>query len=184
MTDAEESDWEEPPLSGPVFDEYTERTARIREIHGAGAPLFLKEKLRPISKQFKDAKTLSKHTGGRMHEMPVAFVSGLVRLNEEGIFDWLEEIHFLSLQKLVYVGLWDVVDAEKDIIVKYGIKPSYIDDVWGSTLTVSSDHVVIGLKAGVRYGHLVRRKGRLRRSHTDSDTVQPLLTIGIASLFL
>ncbi|OGM49471.1 hypothetical protein ABOM_001694 [Aspergillus bombycis] len=76
-----------------------------------------------------DINTPETSHSGRIHGMPVAFVSGLVRMKESGIFDWIGESNLINLHRFVYVGLRDVDDAEKDIIAKHGVRAFYIDDV-------------------------------------------------------
>ncbi|KAE8152256.1 arginase [Aspergillus avenaceus] len=76
-----------------------------------------------------DINTPETSLSRRIHGMPVAFVSGLVKVRLQGVFDWLEESYLINLQKLVYIGLRDVDDAERDIIAQHNVKAFYIDDV-------------------------------------------------------
>ncbi|KAJ5174081.1 arginase [Penicillium coprophilum] len=66
---------------------------------------------------------------GRIHGMPVAFVSGMAKSPKKGIFDWLEQNHLINLRKFVYIGLRDVDEAEQETIAKTGIKAFTMKDV-------------------------------------------------------
>lgn len=76
-----------------------------------------------------DINTPLTSLSGRIHGMPVAFVSGLASTQKKGVFDWITESHLINLRKFVYIGLRDVDDAENDLIKQHGIKAFMMDDV-------------------------------------------------------
>ncbi|KAI9040812.1 arginase [Aspergillus affinis] len=74
-----------------------------------------------------DINTPETSLSGRIHGMPVAFVSGLFKLvevtgREYEAFGWIENEHMINLKRFVYIGLRNVDEAEKETIEKYGIK--------------------------------------------------------------
>ncbi|KAJ5113585.1 arginase [Penicillium angulare] len=76
-----------------------------------------------------DINTPDTSLSGRLHGMPVAFVSGIAKSAQKGKFDWLEKDHMINLHKFVYIGLRDVDEAEWEIIERYGIKAFSMEDV-------------------------------------------------------
>jgi len=56
---------------------------------------------------------------GNLHGMPLAFLANLVKEKIEGL-DWIEPC--LKPENLVYIGLRDVDQGEKEILKKYNIK--------------------------------------------------------------
>ncbi|KAL8725250.1 MAG: hypothetical protein Q9181_006484 [Wetmoreana brouardii] len=66
---------------------------------------------------------------GNIHGMPLAFLTGLTRSDDEGVFDWIEEGQQIKTEKLVYVGLRDVDEGEKEILLREGIKAFSMRDV-------------------------------------------------------
>lgn len=76
-----------------------------------------------------DINTPETSLSGRLHGMPVAFLSGITGFSQEGAFDWLEQNHRIDLRKFVYIGLRDVDEAELQIIQRHGIKAFHMDDV-------------------------------------------------------
>ncbi|KAJ5349572.1 hypothetical protein N7541_007299 [Penicillium brevicompactum] len=76
-----------------------------------------------------DINTPQTSESGRIHGMPLAFVSGLAMPSSEGFFGWIEKSHLINLRRLVYIGLRDVDEAEKLIITKHGIKAFTMEDV-------------------------------------------------------
>lgn len=76
-----------------------------------------------------DINTPETSLSGRLHGMPVAFLSGIATFSQEGVFDWLEQTHLIDLRKFVYIGLRDVDEAELQIIERNGIKAFHMDDV-------------------------------------------------------
>lgn len=85
-----------------------------------------------------DINTPETSGSGNIHGMPVAFLTGLAKEDNEDIFGWLgkeggrkEEDGggVLNLKKLVYIGLRDVDRGEKEILRKHGIKAFSMHDV-------------------------------------------------------
>ncbi|OQE43310.1 hypothetical protein PENCOP_c003G08691 [Penicillium coprophilum] len=76
-----------------------------------------------------DINTPKTSLSGRLHGMPVAFVSGMAKSPKKGIFDWLEQNHLINLRKFVYIGLRDVDEAEQETIAETGIKAFTMKDV-------------------------------------------------------
>lgn len=76
-----------------------------------------------------DINTPETSLSGRLHGMPVAFVSGLAKPLKNGIFDWLQQDHLIILSKFVYIGLRDVDEAEVETIEKHGIKAFTMEDI-------------------------------------------------------
>jgi len=85
-----------------------------------------------------DINTPESSESGNIHGMPVAFLTGLVREEDESMFGWIgkeggrsEEDGggVLSLRKLVYIGLRDVDRGEKEILRKHGVKAFSMHDI-------------------------------------------------------
>ncbi|MCJ1477114.1 Arginase, catabolizes arginine to ornithine and urea [Lambiella insularis] len=85
-----------------------------------------------------DINTPETSDSGNIHGMPVAFLTGLAKENDEDMFGWLGKVGglkaedgggVLSLKKLVYIGLRDVDRGEKEILRKHGIKAFSMHDV-------------------------------------------------------
>lgn len=76
-----------------------------------------------------DINTPQTSLSGRIHGMPVAFVSGLAKTHHENVFGWLKEIYLINLKKFIYIGLRDIDEAEKTFIDQHGIKSFSINDV-------------------------------------------------------
>ena len=66
---------------------------------------------------------------GNIHGMPVAFLTGLAREDKEDIFGWLGKEPKVSMRKLVYIGLRDVENGEKEILRDNGIKAFSMHDI-------------------------------------------------------
>ena len=62
-----------------------------------------------------DINTPERSLSGNLHGMPLAFNCNLVKNN----FPWLH--HYLDPSRLIYLGLRDIDDFEKEIIQKYNI---------------------------------------------------------------
>ena len=73
-----------------------------------------------------DINTPETSESGNIHGMPVAFLTGLAKSEEKGMFGWLNEDFdakpALSVTKLVYIGLRDVDRGEKQILREHGIR--------------------------------------------------------------
>ncbi|CAG8082684.1 unnamed protein product [Penicillium olsonii] len=76
-----------------------------------------------------DINTPETSLSGRLHGMPVAFLSGIAKSPKKGIFDWLEDSHLINMKKFVYIGLRDVDEAEQATIARTGIKAFTMEDV-------------------------------------------------------
>lgn len=66
---------------------------------------------------------------GNIHGMPMAFLTKLARGDRDDVFGWLKDEHFVSLRKLVYIGLRDVDRGEKKILREHGIKAFSMHDI-------------------------------------------------------
>ncbi|MCJ1246631.1 Arginase, catabolizes arginine to ornithine and urea [Trapelia coarctata] len=106
----------------------------------AGTSRAIKERLgREIGVIWVDAhadiNTPESSESGNIHGMPVAFLTGLARGEDESIFGWIgkeggrKEGGVLSLRKLVYIGLRDVDRGEKEILRKHGIRAFSMHDI-------------------------------------------------------
>ena len=85
-----------------------------------------------------DINTPESSESGNIHGMPVAFLTGLARCDEEDMFGWLgkegegwgkQSGVALSVKKLVYIGLRDVDRGEKEILRREGIKAFSMHDI-------------------------------------------------------
>lgn len=75
-----------------------------------------------------DINTPESSDSGNIHGMPLAMLSSLAQTSPGTPFGWLQsKVHggkkpIVDLKKLVYIGLRDVDEAEKQTIEQYGIK--------------------------------------------------------------
>lgn len=76
-----------------------------------------------------DINTPETSGSGNIHGMPVAFLTGLAREEDEDIFGWITEEGRISVKKLVYIGLRDVDIGEKKILREHGIKAFSMHDI-------------------------------------------------------
>ena len=78
-----------------------------------------------------DINTPETSESGNIHGMPVAFLTGLAREKGAGeeVFGWLGEEPYLSLKKLVYIGLRDVDKGEKRILRDHGVRAFSMHDI-------------------------------------------------------
>ena len=76
-----------------------------------------------------DINTPESSGSGNIHGMPVAFVTGLAKDENEETFGWLNQDHMLSTRKLVYIGLRDIDKGEKIILRENGIKAFSMHDI-------------------------------------------------------
>lgn len=76
-----------------------------------------------------DINTPETSESGNIHGMPVAFLTGLAKSSQKGVFDWLQSDQMISVTKLVYIGLRDVDRGEKQILRENGIKAFSMHDV-------------------------------------------------------
>ena len=126
-----------------------------------------------------DINTPETSASGNIHGMPVAFLTGLARGGEEGVFGWIREENRISPRKLVYIGLRDIDRGEKGILKENGIKAYSMHDIdryasWPPRIKVvtltavfqARDRQGHGDGAGVdrqRHSHTpVLRRGRAR----------------------
>ena len=119
----------------------------------AGTSRAIKERLsREVAVIWVDAhadiNTPETSASGNIHGMPVAFLTGLAKEDEDDVFGWLgkeggraaeEGGGVLSLKKLVYIGLRDVDRGEKEILRKHGVKAFSMHDI---DRYFSSDHAL------------------------------------------
>lgn len=76
-----------------------------------------------------DINTPETSDSGNIHGMPVAFLTGLAKEDQEDRFGWLKEHHRLSTKRIVYIGLRDVDKGEKKILRDHGIKAFSMHDI-------------------------------------------------------
>lgn len=85
-----------------------------------------------------DINTPESSLSGNIHGMPVAFLTGIARGTERAKndrsswtddFRWMEDTNRIEPNKLVYIGLRDVDQAEKKILQHYGVKVFSMADV-------------------------------------------------------
>jgi arginase len=76
-----------------------------------------------------DINTPETSESGNIHGMPVSFLTGLAKDDNEETFGWLREHHMLSTKKLVYIGLRDIDKGEKKILKEHGIKAFSMHDI-------------------------------------------------------
>ncbi|OAA65343.1 arginase [Niveomyces insectorum RCEF 264] len=76
-----------------------------------------------------DINTPETSGSGNVHGMPVAFLTGIAREDNEEFFGWLRPEHRLSTSKLVYIGLRDVDAPEKRILREHGIRAFSMFDI-------------------------------------------------------
>ncbi|KAK0713745.1 arginase [Lasiosphaeria miniovina] len=76
-----------------------------------------------------DINTPETSDSGNIHGMPVSFLTGLARGDDEDLFGWLRADNLVNLKKLVYIGLRDVDAAEKRILRENGIKAFSMFDI-------------------------------------------------------
>ncbi|MCJ1322306.1 Arginase, catabolizes arginine to ornithine and urea [Xylographa vitiligo] len=109
----------------------------------AGTSRAIKERLsREVAVIWVDAhadiNTPETSASGNIHGMPVAFLTGLAKEDDDDVFGWLgkeggraaeEGGGVLSLKKLVYIGLRDVDRGEKEILRKHGVKAFSMHDI-------------------------------------------------------
>lgn len=74
-----------------------------------------------------DINTPKTSNSGHIHGMPVAFLSSLVRANDDEPFGWLEDMRdgeeaMIEPSKIVYIGLRDVEPEEQKALDTLGIK--------------------------------------------------------------
>ena len=88
-----------------------------------------------------DINTPQTTGSGNIHGMPLSFILGLDRSIPE--FQWINRI--LPANKLVYIGLRDLDESEKEIIRNYGIKAFSMHEVdeygIGKVVQMALDHV-------------------------------------------
>ncbi|KAI0390572.1 arginase [Xylariaceae sp. FL0594] len=93
-----------------------------------------------------DINTPKTSGSGNIHGMPVAFVSGLAKVEgKPEYFGWLKEEHMLNINKLVYIGLRDVDPGEKKVLRERGIRAFSMFDVdrygIGRVVDMALDHI-------------------------------------------
>lgn len=76
-----------------------------------------------------DINTPETSDSGNIHGMPVAFLTGLAKDDNEDYFGWIEENMRFSVKKLVYIGLRSVDVGERKILREHGIKAFSMFDV-------------------------------------------------------
>ncbi|OBT49029.1 arginase [Pseudogymnoascus sp. WSF 3629] len=76
-----------------------------------------------------DINTPEMSDSGNIHGMPVAFLTGLAKDEDESMFGWIREEMKVSLKKLVYIGLRDVDRAEKVLLREHGVKAFSMHDI-------------------------------------------------------
>ncbi|KAK3313958.1 arginase-like protein [Apodospora peruviana] len=76
-----------------------------------------------------DINTPETSGSGNIHGMPVSFLTGLAREDNEDFFGWLKPENRISVKKLVYIGLRDVDAGEKRILRENGIKAFSMFDI-------------------------------------------------------
>lgn len=81
-----------------------------------------------------DLNTPESSSSGNIHGMPLAFLTGLARSDHKDIFDWLGDDHRIKFDHLVYIGLRDLDDSEKQTIRDKGIRAFSINNVEGDDI--------------------------------------------------
>lgn len=76
-----------------------------------------------------DINTPEMSDSGNIHGMPVAFLTGLAKDDDESMFGWVKDDMKVSLKKLVYIGLRDVDRAEKVLLREHGVKAFSMHDI-------------------------------------------------------
>lgn len=76
-----------------------------------------------------DINTPEMSPSGNIHGMPMAFLTKLAREEKEDIFGWLDDEHVVNTKKLVYIGLRDVDQGEKQLLRENGIKAFSMHDI-------------------------------------------------------
>ncbi|KAF1810810.1 arginase [Eremomyces bilateralis CBS 781.70] len=76
-----------------------------------------------------DINTPETSESGNIHGMPVSFLTGMTRSEDEERFGWLGEEHLISARKLVYIALRDIDRGEKEILRREGIKAFSMHDI-------------------------------------------------------
>ncbi|KAK3934963.1 arginase [Diplogelasinospora grovesii] len=76
-----------------------------------------------------DINTPESSGSGNIHGMPVSFLTGLAKEDNEEFFGWLQPENLISVKKLVYIGLRDVDIGEKQILRQHGIKAFSMHDI-------------------------------------------------------
>ncbi|KAI5458666.1 hypothetical protein BGZ63DRAFT_513907 [Mariannaea sp. PMI_226] len=76
-----------------------------------------------------DINTPETSDSGNIHGMPVAFLTGLAKDDNEEYFGWIEEDMRISVKKIVYIGLRSVDAGERKILREHGIKAFSMFDV-------------------------------------------------------
>ncbi|KAK5654236.1 hypothetical protein OQA88_7411 [Cercophora sp. LCS_1] len=76
-----------------------------------------------------DINTPETSGSGNIHGMPVSFLTGLAKEDNEDVFGWLRDENLISVKKLVYIGLRDVDAGEKRILRENGIKAFSMFDI-------------------------------------------------------
>ncbi|KAH7322637.1 arginase [Stachybotrys elegans] len=76
-----------------------------------------------------DINTPETSGSGNIHGMPVAFLTGLAKDDNEEFFGWIQDDMRISVRKLVYIGLRDVDPGEKRILRENGIKAFSMFDI-------------------------------------------------------
>jgi len=76
-----------------------------------------------------DINTPETSGSGNIHGMPVSFLTGLAKEDNEDCFGWLRDDNLISVKKLVYIGLRDVDAGEKRILRDNGIKAFSMFDI-------------------------------------------------------
>jgi arginase len=76
-----------------------------------------------------DINTPETSDSGNIHGMPVAWLTGLAKSEEETIFGWIKESQLVSTGKIVYIGLRDVDRGEKEILRKHNIRAFSMHDI-------------------------------------------------------
>ncbi|KAK4187873.1 putative arginase [Podospora australis] len=76
-----------------------------------------------------DINTPETSGSGNIHGMPVSFLTGLAKEEDENYFGWLKDENRISVKKLVYIGLRDVDPGEKRILRENGIKAFSMFDI-------------------------------------------------------
>jgi arginase len=76
-----------------------------------------------------DINTPESSRSGNIHGMPLAFVTGLASEEPADIFGWLQKDHLISTRRLIYIGLRDLDEDEKESLENNHIKAFFMEDV-------------------------------------------------------
>lgn len=112
-----------------------------------------------------DINTPKTSASGNVHGMPVAFLMNIDNSRDIPGFQWMKSVPILKPYRLVYVGLRDIDDGERNFIKQLGIK---------AFTMVEIDKFGIASVMEQAMDHLSNRTQRPIHLSFDIDSVDPL----------